>query len=53
MNQALTPGELERLRQSVNRGTPYGAAAWMVQTAERLGLEASLRPRRRPRKAEK
>jgi putative transposase len=34
----------------VNRGTPFGAADWVVRTAEQMGLEATLRPRGRPRK---
>jgi putative transposase len=53
VNRPITEAELERLRQSVNRGTPFGSEAWTAQTARRLGLEASLRPRGRPRKAEK
>lgn len=49
VNEAVTDAELERLRHSVNRGTPFGTAAWGARTASRLGLEASLRPRGRPR----
>jgi putative transposase len=52
VNQALTPAELELLRRSVNRGTPYGSPAWCERTARRLGLESTLRPRGRPRKAQ-
>jgi putative transposase len=50
VHQALTPAELEALRQSVNRGTPYGKPAWVARTAERLDLQSTLRPRGRPRK---
>jgi putative transposase len=50
VNQPLTTAELEDVRHSVNRGTPYGSAAWVSQMAEALGLTASLRPRGRPRK---
>jgi len=50
VNQPLTIGELERVRQSVNRGTPYGSSDWVARTAEQLGLEASLRLIGRPRK---
>jgi putative transposase len=50
VNQALTTGELEAIQRSVARGAPYGPASWIKRTAERLGLEASLRPRGRPRK---
>lgn len=34
---------------SINRGTPYGMADWVERTAKELGIEASLRPRGRPR----
>ena len=53
VNTPLTEAELARLRRSVARGTPFGSADWTERTAKRLGLEASLRPRGRPRKAEK
>ena len=49
VNQPQTDAELEELRHSVNRGTPYGCADWVLRTAIQLGLEASLRPRGRPR----
>ena len=45
------PGQLEALRNSVNRGAPWGGPTWAERTAAHLGLEASLRPRGRPRKA--
>src|SRR5207248_3197188 len=51
VNAALTVAELTRVRESVNRGTPYGSEGWARETAARLGLEASLRPRGRPRKS--
>ena len=50
VNRPLTDTELEALRRCVNRGTPYGSAAWVERTAKRLGLESTLRPRGRPRK---
>jgi putative transposase len=49
VNAAETAADLEAVRRSVNRGTPYGGAAWVGRTAERLGLEHTLRPRGRPR----
>jgi len=33
----------------VERNRPYGADGWQRSMAARLGLEASLRPRGRPR----
>ena len=46
-----TEAEVEALRERVRRRRPYGAPAWMTTAAARLGLEASLRPLGRPRKA--
>lgn len=42
--------ELAALRQCVQRGRPFGSAAWTQRTVRRLGLESSIRPRGRPRK---
>jgi len=50
VNQPQTETELESLRHSVNRGTPYGSVDWVQRIAAQLGLGASLRPRGRPRK---
>lgn len=50
---AQTAAELTALRTSLARGTPYGDDRWSQRTAQRLGIESSLRPRGRPRKSEK
>jgi putative transposase len=50
VNQPLSAGELDQIRHSVNRGTPYGSADWVSRMAAQLGLGASLRSRGRPRK---
>jgi len=50
VNEAEDPGQLAALRHSVNRGAPWGGPAWTGPTAKRLGIEASLRPKGRPRK---
>ena len=50
VNEPMTDADVESLRRSVNRGTPFGTEAWTRRTAARLGLEASLRPRGRPPK---
>lgn len=50
VNEPLSAGDLQRLRHSVSRGRPYGSDVWTRETAERLGLESSLRPRGRPPK---
>ena len=51
VQQAQCDAEVEALRRCVVRGGPFGAGAWVAETAEQLGLQASLRPRGRPRKA--
>ena len=53
VNAVQTKAELAALRSSIARGAPFGDERWRDQIAERLGLEASLRPRGRPRKSEK
>lgn len=52
VNEPETERELAALRRSVVRGAPYGNAGWQAKTARALGLESSLRPRGRPRKAD-
>lgn len=53
VNQAQTAAELEAVRHSIRRGTPFGTAPWVQRTALRLGLEPTLQPRGRPRQREK
>jgi putative transposase len=45
-----TEAEVEAIRECIRRKRPYGDTAWRERTARQLGLEASLRPRGRPRK---
>lgn len=52
VNRIETQAELEALRRSVQRGRPYGGEAWRKRTIARLGLEWTVRPRGRPRKAD-
>ncbi len=49
VNRPQSRTELEVIRRCVVRGQPYGDADWQQKTAERLGLEYTLRPRGRPR----
>lgn len=53
VNRPMRQSELDAIRRSVNRCTPWGSKIWQVRTANRLGLESSLRPRGRPRKVQK
>ncbi len=50
VNDPLSAGDLQRLRQSVDRQRPFGTEDWTRKTAESLGMESSLRNRGRPRK---
>lgn len=49
VNRPQTGAEESALQKCVVRGSPYGSPVWQRLTARRLGLEASLRPRGRPR----
>jgi putative transposase len=53
VNTPQTEAELEALQRSIDRGSPFGDERWQRRVANRLGLEASLRPRGRPKKLEK
>jgi putative transposase len=50
VNEPLSAGDLQRLRDSVDRGRPFGSDDWTRRTAEQLGLESTLRGRGRPKK---
>ncbi len=50
VNQPQSEAELAALRKCIERGMPYGNEPWQHATAKRLGLEASLNPRGRPRR---
>ena len=49
VNRPQSEGELQALRRSVLRGQPYGDERWVKLTAQRLGLQSSLRNRGRPK----
>ena len=50
VNEANSESELEAIRRSVIRGTPYGSESWVTQSAARLQLKHTLRPKGRPKK---
>jgi len=50
VNAAETDRELQEIRNCVGRSAPLGTASWSEETARRLGIVATLRPRGRPRK---
>src|SRR5271166_970490 len=49
INQPQTEAEVAALRCCVNRGRPFGDPNWVTDTAKRLGLESTIRPRGRPK----
>jgi len=51
VNAPQTEAELQAVRRSVERGSPFGDESWTEQTVHRLGLESTLRPRGRPKKS--
>ncbi|HEX2242956.1 MAG TPA: hypothetical protein VHK27_06845, partial [Gammaproteobacteria bacterium] len=50
VNRPQTETEVEAIRRSVVRGSPYGSSQWSEVTAKALGLQSTLRSRGRPRK---
>ena len=51
VNRPITPRELERVQGSLARGRPLGEDGWVARTVRRLGLQHTVRPEGRPRKA--
>jgi putative transposase len=50
VNRPQDGKELDRVRDCVRRGRPYGDEGWTNRTAAKLGLESTLRSVGRPRK---
>lgn len=48
VDRDLLEPEVDRIRGSIARGTPYGTPVWTKRIANRLGLLPSLRPLGRP-----
>ena len=51
VDEPMTDSEMEKLRRSVHRQTPYGEEEWQMKISSMLGLASTLNPRGRPRKA--
>ena len=49
VNDVQTDAELKDLRQSVERGTPFGSTEWQKSTVTKLGLELTLPVESRPK----
>jgi len=50
LGEPESKAELESLRQSCRRGTPYGSPDWIEKTVRKLNLESTIRPPGRPKK---
>jgi putative transposase len=50
VHDCIPANELENLNNSIKRGAPLGEPEWAKDTARKMGLESSLRPRGRPKK---
>lgn len=50
LNTPLPHEELENIRNSINRGNPYGTLGWSGKIIKKFGLETTVTPRGRPRK---
>ena len=51
VNAPLDRKELDRVRVSIERGRPYGDEKCVRETVSDLGLDQTVRPEGRPRKA--
>ena len=51
VNAPQSEAELQALRRCIQRGTPYGDESWIDRAVRDLGLESTLRPQGRPKKA--
>jgi putative transposase len=50
VNRPQTDAELDAVRRAIRRNSPFGDPGWQRTIANRLGLQATLRPRGRPRR---
>jgi putative transposase len=53
VDEPQTDSELEKLRRSVNRQTPYGDEEWQLQISNKLGLGSTMNARGRPKTRER
>jgi putative transposase len=53
VNQAQTPADVERMRESLRRGRPFGDSGWMVQNHWHLLRRSTVRPIATPRRTGK
>lgn len=53
VNRPIRELELMAIRQSIDRGRPFGDPEWCQRAVRGLGLETTVRPRGRPKKSTK
>lgn len=51
VNKNVKVKDVEKIEECIKRGQPFGQSEWVVKIAKKLGLESTLKPRGRPRKA--
>ena len=50
VHEPFEEAESRDMQKSIRRGAPFGDRVWTQATADRLGLESTLKPRGRPKK---
>lgn len=50
LNEPQTIAEIDTIRTTIRRGSPFGSEAWTKNAIKRFDLETTMRPRGRPRK---
>ena len=50
VDDPFTEAELDRLRMSVNRQTPFGDVTWQMKICKEFGLESTMKRKGRPKK---
>ncbi len=50
VNQIEPSNQLDKLKNSIDRGAPFGESNWKKKTAWAMNLDSTLRPKGRPKK---
>jgi putative transposase len=48
VDQPMTPNEIEKLKESIQRHKPYGLPDWQTRICKELNLQSTMTPRGRP-----
>jgi putative transposase len=52
VDQPMTAKEQEKMQRSRDRQAPFGTSEWQRKISREMGLESTLKPLGRPRKAQ-